>query len=136
RDAPLTGGPEPVDTLEHSVLGRRWVYDGPFDPVYVAAVTTAILTGGTEAALESPDGTLWPSRGTARGSGSRTAGVAEPTRLVVTTDKGLTSVVSDGFTLAVRRVVDPQAHTDDLRLTGTWAGTDEPVLLATVRLTA
>ena len=25
-----------VGTMEHSVLGRRWVYDGPHDPVYAA----------------------------------------------------------------------------------------------------
>ena len=25
-----------VGTMDHSVLGRRWVYDGPHDPVYAA----------------------------------------------------------------------------------------------------
>ena len=41
---PLTyrGAPVPelehalVGVMEHSVLGRRWVYDAPHDPVYAA----------------------------------------------------------------------------------------------------
>ena len=37
RAAPLDGAQSAlVGTMEHSVLGRRWVYDGPHDPVYAA----------------------------------------------------------------------------------------------------
>jgi len=32
-----------VGTTEHSVLGRRWVYDGCADPVYGAAPAAAVL---------------------------------------------------------------------------------------------
>lgn len=50
RDAPLAGADDHlVGTMEHSVLGTRWVYDGPADPVYVAGVTEAITSGGTGA---------------------------------------------------------------------------------------
>lgn len=37
RGAPLEGGEHAlVGEMDHSVLGRRWVYDAPHDPVYVA----------------------------------------------------------------------------------------------------
>jgi hypothetical protein len=42
RGSPLEGGDEwLVGTMQHSVLGERWVYDGCGDPVYVA---TAVAT--------------------------------------------------------------------------------------------
>lgn len=50
RGAPLDGlEPWLIGTSEHSVLGRRWVYDGCGDPVYVNALAQAIWTGGTQA---------------------------------------------------------------------------------------
>src|SRR3954469_6094640 len=50
RAEPLEGAAEfLVGTSEHSVLGRRWVYDGCGDPVWADALATAILTGGTQA---------------------------------------------------------------------------------------
>src|ERR687893_260389 len=39
RGAPLAGAERHlVGTMEHSHLGRRWVYDGCGDPVYVGAL--------------------------------------------------------------------------------------------------
>ncbi|MFE9917159.1 hypothetical protein ACFYPG_18610 [Micromonospora sp. NPDC005553] len=50
RAAPLDGADSwLVGTTEHSVLGRRWVYDGCVDPVYAAALAHAILTGSGQA---------------------------------------------------------------------------------------
>ncbi|MEW2431008.1 hypothetical protein AB0877_23595 [Micromonospora sp. NPDC047644] len=50
RAAPLDGADGwLVGTTEHSVLGRRWVYDGCVDPVYAAALAQAILTGRGQA---------------------------------------------------------------------------------------
>ena len=44
RGAPLEGGQHAlVGTMEHSVLGRRWVYDGPHDPVYAAQLLALVL---------------------------------------------------------------------------------------------
>jgi maltokinase len=44
RDAPLEGGHQAlVGTVEHSVLGRRWVYDGAHDPVYAAQLLALVL---------------------------------------------------------------------------------------------
>lgn len=50
RAAPLAGAEEHLlGTMEHSVLGTRWVYDAVGDPVYRAAVSETIATGGTGA---------------------------------------------------------------------------------------
>ena len=57
RSAPLTGAEDAlVTTMEHSVLGSRWAYDGCADPVSMHALATAILTGGHEAGLELDTG--------------------------------------------------------------------------------
>ncbi|WP_353850472.1 hypothetical protein [Solwaraspora sp. WMMA2056] len=51
RDAALPGADEwLIGTCEHSVLGRRWVYDGCGDPVYAAALADAILADTGQAA--------------------------------------------------------------------------------------
>ncbi|MFD4367507.1 hypothetical protein [Rhodococcus sp. NPDC058521] len=50
RSAPLTGADDAlVGTMQHSVLGERWVYDAVHDPVYVSVVASVIASGGTEA---------------------------------------------------------------------------------------
>lgn len=57
RAAPLEGAEHAlVGTMEHSVLGRRWVYDAPHDPVYVAALVETILKGGVSDDAESSHG--------------------------------------------------------------------------------
>jgi maltokinase len=44
RGAPLEGAQQAlVGTMEHSVLGRRWVYDGPHDPVYARQLLALTL---------------------------------------------------------------------------------------------
>ncbi|MFS8095745.1 hypothetical protein LFM09_01280 [Lentzea alba] len=45
RPAPLAGGAL-VATAEHSVLGTRWIYDAVTDPVWIAAITDLVATGG------------------------------------------------------------------------------------------
>ncbi|MDF2442050.1 MAG: hypothetical protein JWR01_253 [Subtercola sp.] len=48
RAAPLDGAETSlIGTVEHSVLGTRWVYDACGDPVYAAVLTTVILGGGS-----------------------------------------------------------------------------------------
>lgn len=72
RGAPLD---EPdavlVTTMEHSVLGPRWVYDGTTDPVYLAVAAEVIRTGATEAAqvVQHADGSTTdvPSQARAQG---------------------------------------------------------------------
>src|SRR6476659_4552328 len=44
RGAPLEGGQQAlVGTMDHSVLGPRWVYDGPHDPVYAMQLLALVL---------------------------------------------------------------------------------------------
>ncbi len=126
-----------IGTLTHSVLGQRWVYDGCFDPVYVNALATAIVTGGTQADLDvvTDDG-LVPREPTtfARGSGSAGSTPARFDPLRVRTDVRNTTIGSDSAELIVRRVLDED---DDpagaATLTGRWPGAEQPVLLAWLR---
>lgn len=75
RATPLAGADQfLVGTSEHSVLGPRWVYDGCGDPVWAAAITTVILTGGQQAqvVIERDGQTIGlPCRLPVRGSGVR-----------------------------------------------------------------
>lgn len=53
RGAPLDGAEHAlVGTLEHGVLGRRWVYDGCHDPVLVAQLW-ALIEGRVQAQAQS-----------------------------------------------------------------------------------
>ena len=50
RGAPLEGAEDAlVGTMEHEVLGTRWVYDAAADPVFVAELTRTITEAGTQA---------------------------------------------------------------------------------------
>lgn len=54
RGAPLDGAEHAlITTAEHSVLGRRWIYDAPADPVWVEQVLRLVRTEGvTEASAK------------------------------------------------------------------------------------
>ena len=68
-----------VGTVEHSVLGRRWVYDAPADPVYVAEVRRVIQHRDTAADhLAVKDGTVTPSPVNIRGGGAGSGVGGEP----------------------------------------------------------
>lgn len=81
RGAEMEGGAGAlVGTMEHSVLGRRWVYDAPADPVYRAEVRRVISHRDTAADhLQVEDGTVTPSPVNVRGGGDGSApGVEVP----------------------------------------------------------
>jgi hypothetical protein len=72
RSAPLADGGL-VGTLDHSVLGPRWVYDGPSDPVYVSTVRDVIVDAARDVDMVLDDGTPVPRLewwGSAAGSGA------------------------------------------------------------------
>jgi hypothetical protein len=131
RSAPLDGADAwLLGTAEHSVLGRRWIYDGCGDPVYATALAAAILTGGRQAdEFVDIDGSLQrrePSMAVA-GSGSASAA---PAVSVVRVDEGdPTVIVTDSVALTLVRVLGP-AGGDGLALTGSWDGQATPLLLA------
>ncbi|MEQ4299772.1 hypothetical protein ABNF97_00040 [Plantactinospora sp. B6F1] len=140
RDAPLPGGDEwLIGTAEHSVLGRRWVYDACGDPVYASALAAAIVTGGGQAEeffeVDGVRDVREPSM-TVTGSGTPDS-VLPPVRVVrrVVEDEP-TTIVTDAVELAVVR--RPGSGDGGLNgampttaaLTGTWPGQPTPVPLA------
>jgi hypothetical protein len=58
-----------VGTMEHGVLGTRWVYDGPHDPVYVAQMVALVIGDAAPQAQresDTPDPTVtaeWHGKG-------------------------------------------------------------------------
>lgn len=136
RDAPLDGGdPWLVGTTHHSVLGQRWVYDGCGDPVYVAALASAIFAGTGEAEeYFEVDGRreVRESAMTVLGSGGHDAEVAVGAlRRVVEDDPTL--IVTDSVELAILRRLDGNPTLDGATLTGRWDGQPTPVPLASAR---
>lgn len=137
RGAPLAGAEDAlVCTMEHSVLGSRWIYDGCADPVGVRALVTAVITGGHEAGLEYDSGNGIEQRTpTVRVTGSGTPGSAVPAVDAVTRVDGpdATVVEAGGLVVAVRRRLDGTVDGTGESLRGTWREQDEPVVLVTVR---
>lgn len=135
RAAPVAGAEEfLVGTTEHSVLGSRWVYDGCGDPVWVAQMADAILTGAPQAEeLVEVEGGLVPREPTAtvRGSGSGNTPVVVPDTLSCDDDGPTTVVRADGLELVVVRVLGAEVPAEQT-LTGSWAG-GGPAVLAGVR---
>jgi hypothetical protein len=126
-----------ITTMEHSVLGRRWVYDACTDEVYVRALVTTMITGGRQADLQVESGgrqtTLEP-KVQVRGSGApRNAvpGIEGLSRR----DEGSVTVLRVGdLEVVVLRNLNVEVDADAAySLTGSWPGQDLPTLLATVR---
>jgi len=145
RDAPLAGAEAAlVGTTEHSVLGKRWVYDATGDPVYIAAAATAALTGGHQAELNIEiDGEMVVREPTAVVAGSGApggAGVNPPAvaDLAIHTEAGVTIVEAGALRLVVARVLgdddvlanQPAASEDREVIAGTWP--EQPTLRALV----
>jgi hypothetical protein len=142
RNDPLAGAESALlGTMQHSVLGERWVYDGCADSVYLTALATAILTGGSEAAHEvvTDKGNV-PRPTTTRVLGSGSPDIAVPALGPVTYASEATSTVitMTSLTLVVLRAIEVgnanDSSTDTQILSGTWPGNDVPALLAVARL--
>lgn len=112
RGAPLEGATL-VGTLDHSVLGPRWVYDGPTDPVYVDVTRQAIIDGARDVDMVLADGTPVPRLewwASAQGSGA---------------DAGAATL---DLTVARRLPADPPPFAPTL--TASWLGQETPTVLA------
>jgi hypothetical protein len=137
RAAPLAGADQwLMGTAEHSVLGRRWVYDAVGDPVYAATLAATILAGAGQAAEEfEVDGVRQarPSDTHVTGSGQAGAVVPAITAVLRVDEADPTHIATDSLTLSLRRVLtdDPAEHFA-AALTGTWQGAPTPRLLAHV----
>jgi Maltokinase N-terminal cap domain len=144
RNAPLDGHEQwLVGIAEHSVLGRRWVYDACGDPIYVRALATTILTGAVEAAeFIEIDGRVEPRQPgmSIKGSGSQGATVPTINTIVAVEDGDPTVILTESLELSVARVLDdttgrPHATDpgDHPALAGTWSGQSTPTRLAHAR---
>ena len=142
RGAPLAGAEAwLMGTLEHSVLGPRWVYDACADPVYANELAAAILTGGTQAD-EFVDGdggpTFRASTVSVKGSGSpdeKVVEVGDVDDLTVSTVGTVSTISAPAWELTVARLVDVGGSYPvvDAELVGTWAAQAQPVRLASAR---
>ena len=141
RGAPLPGGERLlIGTMQHSVLGQRWVYDACADPTYATALTAVILGSATQAEeYVEVDGrrdrrtpTVFVT-GTGQADNEAPA-VQELEDVDCSSDGNRTVITARTLELTLLRVVDPAAHTtDEHALNGTWAGQEQPVALATAR---
>ncbi|WP_024793367.1 CG0192-related protein [Tomitella biformata] len=137
RGAPLEGAEASlITTMEHSVLGRRWVYDAVADPVYARALATSIRTGGRQADLEFAT----PVPDSARVVTTRVRGSGEPgttvprVDTVTCADDGPVTVITAGDqVLELIRAIDPARPAVGVHLAGTWPGQDQPAVLAALR---
>lgn len=137
RNKPMPGSEaDVIATIEHSVLGTRWVYNAVADPVYVSELLTAILTGGrqVEQYFEGPEGRTY------RDPSAVVAGTGSPGSPVPTVGAtsnlatGTESVIAVGdIELVVRHALDEPAPSDTNLLSGTWAGLEDRVVLAYIR---
>ena len=137
RGAALEGAEEfLVCTMEHSVLGRRWIYDATGDPVYAGVLASVLLAGAVQAEelVEGADAPREPSvRVTGSGPGSR--GVPTISGVDASSDGSTTLMETSGdLRIVICRRLDPSAPSRDREsiLTGIWPGREAPVLLAYV----
>lgn len=149
--------PHLVGTMEHSVLGQRWVYDACGDPVYAAVLAATIRTGGTEAeevlVVDGERRRRQPSV-TVRGTGESADPVADgpgavtersgatTTAPVTAVDDAMSTRVSSpwGSLVVVRVLPEPGTAADEgalggvpegaPRLHGRWEGAPRVTLAA------
>ncbi|APF40838.1 CG0192-related protein [Neomicrococcus aestuarii] len=135
REAPLEGAEALlITTMDHSVLGRRWVYDAVGDPVYVAELAKALLAGYPQVkqAVEE-NGKLVPLPESVHlvHTGTTEASIPDITQLEIDTVEGVTSIHTGELKLSINRVLEPvTSPTAQGFLTATWDGQDTPVLVA------
>jgi len=143
RGAPMAGADSLlIGTMQHSVLGERWMYDACGDPVYVRALATVVLSGGTHAQLDVVtdagqvrlDATTQVS-----GSGSGDSEIPPIGPVSLSNEGTETFIRVPHLELTLLRVIDPDRESDvrtgKERLVGTWPGHDDPALLALAQIT-
>lgn len=137
RGAPLeAAGESLIGTMEHSVLGQRWIYDGCGDPVYAHALAATLLAGRPQAEqFVDKDGQLEQMPSSVRINTGAASGDVAPDqgRAESTTTGDVTTIRTGAEDLAVNRVPDLSGKTTGTRtMTATWEGNPTPVQLAWV----
>jgi hypothetical protein len=155
RGAPLEGGEAwLIGTMDHSVLGPRWVYDGAGDPAYLAAVATAAIGGGSQAEqVIDIDGERVVREPTARVQGSGLPGTPLPARpstdtLRTRSGPGTTTVDAGSLHVVVARVIGDDTSVNNFVpsrepqpgvraqavITGTWTAQLVPGALVLIQV--
>lgn len=110
RGAPLEGAEaDLITTMEHSALGRRWVYHGTGDPVAVACFRRALL-GEQDQAVEE----IWDN-------GQRVDTREPAVRLSLVAGQ---SSEADAAPAVATDLDRPPEHTRGPRLRAAWSGGD------------
>ncbi|MDQ0756150.1 hypothetical protein [Arthrobacter sp. B3I4] len=135
RASPLAGAEAfLVGTMEHSVLGKRWVYDACADPCYAEVLAATVLTGQPQANhYLDVDGRLevMPESVVVGSTGPFLA-ERPAVRQITARDTATGTVVRAGdLEVLVKRRLDIPAQPAPARsMTGTWEGQSGPVILA------
>lgn len=143
RSEPLEGAQAwLVGTMEHSVLGKRWVYDGVGDPVYLLTAATAALCGESQAELiVHTDGGTTLREPSALVEGRKVPNAPVPelplvTDLTVRNESSATVVETGAMQLVVARHLGnsslPSPDASAGLISGTWQGQPESDVLVTV----
>jgi hypothetical protein len=136
RDAPMEGADDAlISTMEHSVLGRRWVYDGLRDPRLVVMMAAVTMTGQGEAlGMAVYDGRWYIAPTNVRIQGGGWSQERVPVDGFASADlhEAAVTFTNDRLELTVFRRPTTGAR-PPIGLTATWAGHAEPVMLAAVR---
>lgn len=133
RSAPLPGA-RAIGEMEHSVLGRRYIYDATTDPVYVQQLLVTVYGGGHEAEqyvhVEGGEPKKIDNTACVRGSGLDGVEAPVVASISVVADGDDTVIEAEGIVIAVHHRpadIDPIGPV----LVGEWGGGRG--VLATVR---
>ena len=136
RDQPLDGGEDAlITTMEHSVLGTRWVYDGLGDPRFVVMLAAVTMTGQGEAlGIVETEGRLYIAPSNVRIHGGGWSGDRVPVDGFDLVSDGMAASVlqNERFELTVfhRPTLGPRPP---IGLTASWEGLGGEAVLAEIR---
>jgi Maltokinase N-terminal cap domain len=91
-----------ITTAEHGVLGRRWVYDGAYDPVLVAQLV-ALIQGAAEPQAQRESNTPDPTVTT--GPPAVAAAPGTESAVVASTAVGTELQLAGGLTVWINRIL-------------------------------
>ncbi len=137
RAQPLAGAePWLVGTMQHSVLGPRWVYDACADPIYVAALAASIMLGRPQAEQYLQKGgtqELLAQSVFVHSTGPKLDAVPDVSSSTPRTTDAGTAIETAGLRLLVVRRLDlSEQPVGRLTLAGTWEGQEDSVKLAAI----
>lgn len=127
RGAPLDSAKEGLlGTMDHSVLGKRWIYDAAWDPVYWTMLAATILDGlpqaeqfyAVDGGLEAVDETVH-----IESNGSVNAETPPIREAIPVTDGRVTTLAAGELDLTIDRLIDLSGRTDTAAsLSAIWPG--------------